>query len=166
MPGSQCRVERVNLGKMDHSPLWRPLGCMAILGLAFRTMPGRTHLRQPSVDWFSQHLAPAPLHCPLASPSLCLRSTLFRLQAGSSLIRALTEPGPSSLLAFISLLALSRNLGCWCCPGTDFLLSGEDQCDAAPETGASGVACQRSRQMCGRNYPGQCCLAVFGSFLP
>lgn len=117
--------------------------------LAFRTVPVRTHLRQPRVDWCSQSLRPSTPALPTPSfPPLVVSEEHSSVLSEPSLGWAL-----STLLVFISLLALSRNLGASCCPGADFLLSGERFSVCARDPAASRVACQRSRQLCGRNYP-------------
>lgn len=74
--------------------------------LAFRTVPVRTHLRQPRVDWCSQSLRPSTPALPTPSfPPLMVSEEHSSVLSEPSLGWAL-----NTLLVFISLLALSRNL--------------------------------------------------------
>lgn len=97
MSGSQCVVDRASLGKRSRSPLWRPWALWpSIMGLAFSTVPVRTHRRQPRAAGAPRIPPPHSALCCLlsASPSpvvsgerlLCLQGgeLLSELEAGLS----------------------------------------------------------------------------------
>lgn len=79
--------------------------------------------------WYSQSLRPSTP----ALPTLALPPLLVSEEHPSP-PPELGALLPEQSLGLISLLALSRNLGCWCCPRADFLLSGERLSAVLPET--------------------------------